>query len=245
MTRSAAQTVLDLQDPGSAGQPQRSVKPIPLVADEGEGAIRMAAIPSIKGAVFATVVEDVEKLVSSEEISPNELGRRLTPEDLAILKQPVQAAAWYDIRIYARFLELLRDTAGQGRNDYLIGRGARSAERLLQAGIYQQLEYVKRTQLGKAVSPQERFLAYGRDLRLCLTMSYSIFNFARQELKVDPEHESRYQIEVSEAGAFPEVSCWTALGFANRVTEEYDEPSLWRWERPQLDLVLYRMVRSL
>ncbi|HME71489.1 MAG TPA: hypothetical protein VKM54_16700 [Myxococcota bacterium] len=170
----------------------------------------MATLPSIKGAVFATVVEDVVKLVSSEEISENELARRLTPEDLELLEQPIQAAAWYDIRVYTRFLELLRDTTGEERNDYLIGRGARSAERLLQAGIYHQLEYVKRMQLGKAVSPQEQFLAYRRDLRLCLTLSYSIFNFAHQEIKVDSEHEGRYVIELSEAGAFPEVSCWTA-----------------------------------
>jgi hypothetical protein len=202
-------------------------------------------VPSIKGSAFSFVVERTLKLVSAGEVSRKELARRLPPDSLSIIDQPIHAIEWYDIRIYAQLMELLRDVAGGGQNEYLIRHGEYAAERLLQKGLYQQMEYLKRLQLGKATDAKGRYEAFGRDLRLLVTITPSILNFGHQEVKGDPEHADRYMLETSDATAYPEVLCWTTQGFNNRMAAAHDSPDLWCWERPRLDLVRFRMTRSL
>ena len=205
----------------------------------------MSSVPSIKGSAFAFVVEKTLKLVSAGEISREELARRLPPGSLALVDHPILVIDWYDIRIYARLMELLRDVAGGGKNDYLIRHGADAAERLLQKGLYQQMEYLKRMELGKETDPQGRYQAFGRDLRLLVTLGPTILNFGHQQVKGDPEHADRYMLEIADATAYPEVLCWSTQGFNNRMAAAHDTPDLWRWERPRLDLIRYRMTRSL
>ena len=205
----------------------------------------MSSVPSIKGSAFSFVVEKTLKLVSAGEISRNELARRLSPESLSVLDQPIHVIEWYDIRIYAQLMEFLRDVAGGGENEYLIRHGEHAAERLLQKGLYQQMEYLKRLQLGKETDAKGRYEAFGRDLRLLVTITPSILNFGQQQVKGDPEHADRYLLETSDATAYPEVLCWTTQGFNNRMAATHDSPDLWCWERPRLDLVRFRMTRSL
>ena len=205
----------------------------------------MALIPSIKGSAFAFVVEKVLKLLSAGEISRNELARRLPPGGLAVVDQPIMVIEWYDIRVYARLMELLRDVAGQGKNDYLVSHGGEAAERLLQKGLYQQMEYLKRMELGRETDPRARYQAFGRDLRLLVSLGPSILNFGHQQVKDDPEYADRYMLEISDASSYPEVLCWSTQGFNNRMAAAHDTPDLWRWERQRLDLIRYRMTRSL
>jgi hypothetical protein len=205
----------------------------------------VSSVPSIKGSAFSFVVERTLKLVSAGEISRKELARRLPPDSLSIIDQPIHAIEWYDIRIYAQLMELLRDVAGGGENEYLIRHGEYAAERLLQKGLYQQMEYLKRLQLGKATDAKGRYEAFGRDLRLLVTITPSILNFGNQQVKSDPEYADRYILETSDATAYPEVLCWTTQGFNNRMAAAHDSPDLWCWERPRLDLVRFRMTRSL
>jgi hypothetical protein len=203
----------------------------------------MSDVPSIKGGVFRLAVEDLSKLVSDDKISREELERRLQAEDLGYLDQEISATKWYPIYSYARLLALLRDVEGGGSNEYLRKRGGRSAETLLQAGLYQQLSYLKRTQLEQENDPRARYLAFGRDLRLLTTLSSAILNFARWVSKPDPDHDDRYVIEVSEASDYPDVLCWTTDGFINQMATRHGEPYLWNWERERHDFIVFRMVR--
>ncbi len=205
----------------------------------------MPVAPSVKGAVFSLAVEEVSKLVSAGRISEDELERRLEPGDLGILAGPVQGTLWYDIRVYARLVELLRDVDGGGSDDYLRRRGARSAERLIHAGVYQQLEYLNRLQVAKAQDPEERFLAFGRDLRLLTTLSASVYNFMRWEPRPDPDHPGRHRIDVIEAGPLPTIFDPHIEGFVNRMTVQGGEPDLWRARRARPDHLLFEMTRSL
>jgi hypothetical protein len=204
----------------------------------------MAAVPSIKGSVFVGVVEDVRKLVADGKLSAGELTRWLEPRDVDLLEQEINVAEWYDVTLYARMSDLLRDVVGGGSNEYIRERGRRTARRLLESGLYQQLEYLKRTALAKATE-DARFDAFGRDLRLLTTFSGSILNFSRWASKPDPEEAGRYVIEVSEARHFPEVLCWGCDGLINEMATQHGEPDLWRWKRPKADRVLFKMVRSL
>jgi hypothetical protein len=203
----------------------------------------MSDVPSIKGSIFGRGVEDLLKLVADEQISRAELERRLEPGDLVHLDEPISPFGWYDVQTYGRILDLLREIAGAGSNLYLQERGARSAEALINAGVYQQMEYLTRTKLASAIGDKERFEAFGRDLKLLVSMHGNILNFGKQISRVDPEYGDRYLLEISEAEAYPEPLCWTTEGLINRMAKQHDMPNLWEWNRPQPDLVVFRMLR--
>ena len=205
----------------------------------------MALTPSIKGSVFAGVVENVNKAVSDSSLSPEELSRWLEPGDLELLESKILVAMWYDIRAYTRMNELLRDVEGQGSNEYLRARGQETAARLLEAGLYAQLEFLHRTEIARTAGAQARFEAFGRDLRKLSTISSSILNFSKWRSKPDPVQRDRYMIEVTEAIDFPEVLCWRSDGFINQMASLHGEGNLWDWERPAPDLILFRMLRGL
>jgi len=205
----------------------------------------MATEPSIKGSVFIRAVEDALKLVAAGTLARSELGRWLRSTDVALLDQPVISSGWYNVQTYGRLLELLRDVEGEGRNEYLRERGARSAELLRKAGQYQQMEYLNRTQAAQQTDPRARVLAFGRDLRLITTVFGSILNFGRLEVKSDPEQVDRYIMEYVDVAPYPEGLCWTTDGFVNRISKPRDQPDLWRWERPTPDRIVYRMIRSI
>ena len=204
----------------------------------------MATIPSIKGSVLAGHAEILKKLLDTRPLDRATLESRFEPGDLDLLRGRISAASWYDIRIYTRMMEFLRDYEGDGSNQYLVNSGIRTAENLIRSGIYQQFEYLQRTQLNSKSSPQERFAAFGRDLRLLITVNGSLLNFSANELLEDPDHALRYVIQHRDAEHYPEVLCWTTQGFTNRMAEEHGNPDLWFWERPRRDLLWFRMNRS-
>jgi hypothetical protein len=202
----------------------------------------MSNLPSVKGSVFAAIVEDVNKLLASGEISKPELARRLPASDILLLGESIRTASWYDVRAYTRMNELLRDVDGGG-NDYLRERGRQTARRLLEAGFYAQLEYLERTEVKRAVGAQARFEAFGRDLRKLTTMSASILNFSRWTAKPDPQREGSYRIDVTEAKDFPEVLAWRSEGFINEMATQHSNSDLWSWERMSADWIVFRMNR--
>jgi hypothetical protein len=202
----------------------------------------MSARPSIKGSAFLKVVEDVAKLLDGRALSRPEAGRWLRPEDFELLEAEVVISRWYDIRSYERMTGLLLAVAGRGNPEYLRRRGRETARRLLEAGLYTQLEYLQRTEAARAESPRERFAAFGRDLRILTTMSASILNFSKWGARPDPEIEGRYVIEVTEARDFPEVLCWTSDGLVNEMAAQHREGGdLWRWKREAPDRIVFRM----
>ena len=205
----------------------------------------MAKIPSIKGSIVASHAEVLQKYLAKAQVPTSVLARRFEPGDLELLAGRIEPTRWYDIRLYARLLEFLRDYAGEGSNQYLLDAGRRSAENLIRAGIHQQLEYLRRTQHKERIDAAERFAAFGRDLRLLSSITGSILNFSEVTVVQDPEHRLRWMLVRADAREFPEVLCWTTQGFSNRMAEEHGAPDLWRWERPSADVVRYRMRREI
>jgi hypothetical protein len=205
----------------------------------------MPTLPSIKGSVFAGLVEDINKLLAARKLKREELSRWLKPKDLAYLDAPVQPFEWYDIRSYAHMSELLRDVEGGGSNQYLRERGARNARRLLEAGLYQQLEYTHRTLFARESDKNARFEAFGRDLARLTTISASILNFGRTVHKPDPDRKMRWIIENTQAKEYPEALVWASDGFTNEMARQHNSPDLWEWERPEPDRILWRMTREI
>lgn len=206
----------------------------------------MPALAAIKGSAFSKVVEDVSKLLARQALSRSEAVRWLVPEDFALLEKGVVISSWYDIRSYVRLTELLLEVEGHGNPEYLRERGRRTAQRLLEQGLYAQLEYLQRTETSKVDGEIARFEAFGRDLRLLTTLSASMFNFSKWAARTDPDHARRYLIEVSEAQDYPEVLCWTSDGFVNQMAIQHRQGGdLWSWERVRADRIVFRMTREL
>lgn len=202
----------------------------------------MPGTPSIKGSVFGAVVEDVNKLRTRGGLRETDLDRWLRPEDRALLDEDILVSSWYDIGHYTRMSELLRDVEGGGDPEYLREAGRRTARRLLEAGLYAQLEYLHRAEVQRAEGARARFEAFGRDLRKLATLSGSILSFSKWTA-VPEEDRTRYRIDVTEAQDFPEVLCWRSDGFVNEMATQHGDPDLWTWERVSTDLVVFRMVR--
>jgi hypothetical protein len=201
--------------------------------------------PSIKGSAITGTVEDVRKLVQSGAISEKELEKRLTGGALALIRQPIAASQWYDIRAVASVVELLWDVEGHRDPAYMRRRGEEISERLLQAGLYTQLDFVKRSKLDQETDPKALFEAFGRDLRLMNTLSGSMLNFGRWTSRPDPEYEGRYIVEIHDAAALPVATSLATEGFMNRILKEMRLAARWCLERPRPDLVVYRMDRPL
>jgi len=204
----------------------------------------MTTVPSIKGSIFFRGVEDLRKLVSEGRLSRDELEAKLGSGDMAYLDETGSVASWYDVAAYGRILELLKQVAGDGSDDYLRKRGAESAQALLEGGLYQQMEYLDRTRVAAATGPEERFRAFGRDLTLLSSLHRTILNFGNQIAKVDPEHSDRYLLEITEAGPYPDGLVLTTEGFVNRMATQHDHPDLWVSTRPRRDLIVMRMTRA-
>lgn len=205
----------------------------------------MARARCVKGSVFGGAVEQVNKLIGEGAISREEVTRRLPPGDLRLLDSSILIASWYDVGTFTRLNELLRDVEGGGSHEYLRELGRESARRLLDGGLYSQLEYLQRMQLGRVADAQERFEAFSRDLRRLNTISSSIYNFGRWEVETNPGHPRRYAIVVSDAEGLSDVLCWRIEGFVNEMAAVHGSRDLWSWRRVGRDVVRIDMTRDL
>ncbi len=190
---------------------------------------------SLKGAGFQSVVADLQKLRDSGRISSDELETRLDADDIALLDQKINPAAWYDIDAYSRFMEILIEhDGGSDPNAYLEGRGAAMCQRLIEAGTYGQLNMVERMDDARR---RERMV---QDVRLMATMYSAMLNFATLQVREDPE--LGLCLEISDAAGFPAPLLTVITGvmtyLANRMTpgsghyvSEYIADDLIRYHR--------------
>jgi hypothetical protein len=197
----------------------------------------------IKGTAISTVVEDVKRLVDEGHISREDLKSRLEASDLALLEAKIEPISWYDIDAYRRMMELLRDLEGAGDPHYWFRRGARSAAHLIELGFYQQMEYLKRLEVSNTMDPEEKLRAWGRDLRLLVTLSGSLINFGEWQAVLDPDQPDRYRIEICGVTGVPEPFWHAAEGFLcemmSRARDDWPE-RFFIFQRIDADRVVYR-----
>lgn len=184
--------------------------------------------PSIKGTAFQSAPEDLLRLRAEGRISQTLLETRLEADDLEILEQKINPAAWYPIGTYGRMVELLANLEGDGRTEeYCVARGVRAAERLAKAGIYQQLDASVDT-LGARIG------------HFVITLAQMIYNFTHWYFQAGDE-EGSFSIEVEDARHFPEVARYATQGFIElAATRTAGRPIVVESERPRPDLVVYR-----
>jgi hypothetical protein len=179
----------------------------------------MPDVPSIKGTGLQAVVEDVRRLVEAGRISREALEARLEAEDLALLDQKILPGLWYPNACHRRLTELLRDVEGGGSDDYVVRRGADTARRFLEAGLYHQIQRALSTARDEG---EETFEGIRRAVRLYMTLAGTVYSFGSWSLEGDPG-AARLRIEVREAAAFTEVNRLTVLGFVQTFGQRLSE----------------------
>jgi hypothetical protein len=203
--------------------------------------------PSIKGVIVHGLIEEIRGHLENGAIQADELEARLEKEDLELFEEKLNLAGWYPIRAYTRIADLALELAGGSRREACIRSGERDARRMIDAGLYQQLDSLKRlSEAASKSTSEQRFQAMGRLLRLTMSLSKGIYSFSDWKVAVDPDHPRRYRVEVTGAEDLPEVIVVGTVGFLNECSRAArpEEPVEWSVEQPRPDVVIYRMDRS-
>jgi hypothetical protein len=196
-------------------------------------------VASIKGTALQGLAMDVAGLIQTGRISRAAVEARLEAEDLRVLEEKVLPGSWYPLACYRRMTELLWEIEGQRDPAYLLARGARTAQRLFDAGIYQQMRR------GEEIGAQKRARNEGwteSDGNLLTSLAGAIFNVSRWRYRNQPGDPTSNRIEVSEAAELPEVSRLAAQGFieyaASRISGSDVRVSS---ERPSPDRIVFTL----
>jgi hypothetical protein len=159
--------------------------------------------PSVKGTIFAAVVGELNGYLAEGVIQREELDTACKPEDPEFLDREIAIASWYPIDTYGRYLRFLCDRFGGGRREYLMEGGRKSAQRVVDMGVYSQLD--DRTEHWE-----------NRVGRVLVTLGGSFYNFGKWVWKGDGNE--RFRIEVEDVAAMPEEAAVRAHGFVEHLT---------------------------
>jgi hypothetical protein len=200
--------------------------------------------PAIKGTLFAGVVEDLGQAIAGGRLSHDAVATALSADEIELLDSKINAAGWYDLDTYHRMVGLLCDAEGGGHDSYWHERGLRAARRMADAGIYQQLDYIGRTQARRESVPEARFKALAKDLRLLLSVHSAMLNFGEWKTVVDPDHGDRYRVEIRGVAGIPDGIFVATAGMFNGISElaSASNQRTWRYERAEPDLAVIRML---
>ena len=190
------------------------------------------AVPSIKGMAMQSAVVDVARLLQEKRVTPEELEVRLAPEDLRLLDDKLNPAAWYPIESYRRFVRVLVDKEAHGRvEEYLVQRGWRAAERIKGSGLYGQLDASRET-WGARVG------------RIVVSIASVLYNFTHWKIEL-VEGDKPYRVIVDDARDFVDECRYTAQGFvAYASTLQGGAAVEVTSSRPTPDRVIYEVRRA-
>jgi len=206
-------------------------------------------VPSIKGTIFQGVIDDLTRLKQEGRVTDAQIEAALSSEELAYLEHEVNAVSWYPLDSYTRFSVLLCQIEGDGKDSYYVERGHRSARRLIDAGLYQQLAFLNRWSgsTGRGESQESMVANYSRSLKLVVSMSASIYNSGEWCVEADSEYPDRVCIAIRNAHHYSDPMRFAAEGFLNEcaLTARPDLADLFRSERVAEDLIHIKMTRDI
>lgn len=163
----------------------------------------MGAAPSIKGSVITKLVDDVRALLERSGADRERLEAQLSAATLELVDAKIEIGQWYPIEQYAELSELLWKEEGEGRVEFLHRRGEEAMKRLMEAGLYQQIEYLRRDDGPFRTRPRRTELL--RSCRLVGSIMGALLNFTKQTWDWDPENPDIILHHVRQAKHYPEV----------------------------------------
>jgi hypothetical protein len=161
-------------------------------------------VPSVKGTIFGAIVDELNGYLSDGVIERKEIATCCKPDDLDYLDHEILIASWYPIATYGRYLRFLCDRFGRGRSEYLVEGGRKSAQRVIDMGVYGQLD-------GRTEHWGDRV---GRVL---VTLGGSFYNFGTWSWEGFGDDEG-FRIDVDGVAVMPEEAAQRAYGFVQHLT---------------------------
>ena len=106
---------------------------------------------SIKGVAIKSAVADLHRLIESDLLPAKVAFELLTDFERLILKRGVDDEAWYPIGSYDRINRVLFEYDGNSAPDYFQKRGRAVADRVIAAGMFKQVDFVRKIEPSAAV----------------------------------------------------------------------------------------------
>jgi hypothetical protein len=140
---------------------------------------------------------------------------------------------------------------GGGRRIFFAERGAANAQRLMDAGLYAELDLLERLpdevrEAAASPGPRDLARAFGAKLERIVGLAGTIYNVGRWSVVPDPDTARRLCIEIEEAAAYSDPMRLAIEGFLNHcarsVPGRETAPRLFRSERADDDLIRVRMT---
>jgi hypothetical protein len=190
--------------------------------------------PSVKGSVVVGVVSSLRAMKRAGRIEQAALDARLGASALGLLGEKIEVGRWYPMAAFGELVDFEWDATGRDPA-YARDAGARSADRMFDAGLYQQLDYAGRVSRAKSRDDLVR------QAKLITTVTGALYNFLTTAVRIASSGD-RLEIVYGNAGAFREPLRFSTEGYMNRVNERQGSSRRWTSERPRPDAIVYAMA---
>jgi hypothetical protein len=188
--------------------------------------------PSVKGSLMLGVVVSVRRHRNQGRIAAPQLAARLGPAALEAIDQKIEIARWYPANVFCELLDIDWEVGGGRDPDYMRAQGERTADRLFDSGMYQQLQYAESAE---RVQSRDRLV---RRAKLITTITGTLYNFLEIEVRLGPDC---LEIFYGNATAYSEALRYTTEGFMNRLNHRQGSPRRWSSERLSPDRLAFRL----
>jgi hypothetical protein len=198
-------------------------------------AMERAMDPSVKGSLVLGAVVTVRRHRNQGRISADQLSARLAGAALDLVDQKIDIGRWYPVKAFTELLDVDWDVGSRRDPQYMRRQGEQAADRLFDSGIYQQLNYAERAdRVGSA-----------RDLKrqatLITTITGSLYNFLRFEVRLSEGRGDALEIVFSNAAVFSEALRHSTEGFMNQINQRQGSSLRWSSRRDPADVVVFTL----
>jgi hypothetical protein len=139
------------------------------------------------------------------------------------------------VKDFTDLLDVDWDVGSRRDPEYMRRQGEQAADRLFDSGIYHQLEYAERAdRVGNAKDLK-------RQATLITTITGTLYNFLRFEVRLNEERGDALEIVFSNAALFSEALRHSTEGFMNQINQRQGSSLRWSSRRVQPDVVVFTL----
>ncbi len=191
--------------------------------------------PAVKGSLVLGAVVTVRRHRTQGRISADQLSARLGGGALELIDQKIDIGRWYPVKDFTELLDMDWDVGSKRDPDYMRRQGEQAADRLFDSKIYQQLSYAERAD--RVANAQE----LKRQSKLITTITGSLYNFLRFEVRIGEARGDALEIVFSNAAPFSEALRHSTEGFMNQINKRQGSSHRWLSRREQADVIVFTL----
>jgi hypothetical protein len=202
--------------------------------------------PQTKGLLLVPIAAEIRQFLQEGRISREDVEAELDLPVLKLLDGEISPISWYDGDTYPQLVQLLMKIEGYRPGDlsYVRQRGERAGRRLVESGLYQQLDYMKRRADEQKGAPLDRKL-FEQALRLINSVAAAFMKGGVWTLEEDPFCDDRLRFVLTDVDGMSEENAHATWGILIGITTAGGGGFSWLYDRPAPDRILYRMDRDI